>query len=140
MFDARKTMYGTFAELIIEGDVVGEAVQFQANVDFTKVDVPMCGKMGKATKVVGYEGKGSMKVTKISSRMLKLIADNLKNNTETYFSIISKVGDKGNGYERVQIKDASFDGFHLADWESKKAIEETLNFTFTEFKILDTIK
>lgn len=42
------------------------------------------------------------------------------------------------GAERVVIRDATFDSLTLMDWEAKKLTDESYDFTFTDFDLLET--
>src|SRR3712207_6957051 len=63
---------GTFGEVWLDGDYVGELEGFQAKIDFEKAPVPRPRHHLKAHKTIGAEGKGSLTMTKVSSRMTKL--------------------------------------------------------------------
>ena len=42
------------------------------------------------------------------------------------------------GSERIVIKDAVFDELILANWSAKTLGEEQINFTFSDWDLLDT--
>lgn len=127
-------------EIWVNGNYLAEVTAFQATVTLTKEDVNMTRRLAKGQKVTGYEGKGTLKVNKVSSFFIKLMNDNMKNGKQTTCTIISKLADPdAAGAERVVIKDAVFDTLTLANWEAKKNGEESIDFTFSDWDVLDTI-
>ena len=99
----------------------------------------MVKKLAKQYKVTGYTCKGSLKMNKVSSYMIKKMNDNMKAGKQTVCTLISKLDDPDAiGAERVVIKDAVFDELILADWSAKKMGEEAYNFTFSDWDFLDT--
>lgn len=139
-YDGKNVMNGTYGEVWIDGDYVAEAIGLQAKVTLSKSDVNICKKLGKSYKVTGYEGKGTLKLNHVTSRMSMLISDNIKQGKETVCNVISKLSDPDAfGAERVSIKDVTFDEFTLADWEAKKNGEESVAFTFSDWDYLDRI-
>lgn len=140
-YDSDRTIMGTFGATYINGDKVAECTALQAKITLDKVEVPMCGVMGKRYKVVGYDAKGSITANKVTSRFGKLIAANIKQGKETVCTIISELSDPGAyGAERIALYGVKFDELTLADWAAKKIVEETMPFTFEEFEYLDMIE
>jgi hypothetical protein len=136
---AQQVMNGTEGELWIDGDYMAQVTEFKAQVNLKTVPVNIVKTRADQTKVVGWEGKGSLKMNHVSSYMIDKMADNIKNGKQTVCTIISKLSDPDAiGTERVVIKDATFDSLTLADWAAKKIGEDSYNFTFTDFDILDS--
>ncbi|MCM1567097.1 MAG: phage tail tube protein [Dehalobacter sp.] len=136
----KRIINGTFGELWLDGEKVSECFGLNAKVDVEKEDVPVCGKLGIDTKMLGYKGKGSIKLYKVNSRMIQKISADLKAGNDLRFQILSALKDPAAfGSERVLIKDASFDDLTLADWEAKKKGEIEAPFTFTDWEPIDTI-
>lgn len=140
-YEAKNVINGTFGELWINDVKVAECTGFQAKLNLNKEEVKKCGSLGKAEKVTGWEGKGSIKFNKVFSRMARLMAENIKNGKQTVVTIVSNLADPDAfGSERVAIKDATFDELTLADWEAKKILEENVPFSFSDFEFLDMIE
>ena len=75
----------------------------------------------------------------VSSFFINLMADNMKAAKMTKCTIIAKLDDPDAvGSERIVIRDATFDSLTLMDWTAKKLVEETHDFTFTDFEIMET--
>lgn len=136
---AQQVMSGTEGELWIDGDYMAQIIEFKANVTIEKNAINIVKTRFKQYKVSGYDGKGSLKMNKVSSYMLEKMSDNMKAGKQTSCTIISKLSDPDAiGTERIVIKDATFDSLTLADWAAKKPGEESYNFTFTDWEILDS--
>jgi len=138
--NAENIINGTWAQLWIDGDKVSEAFGLQAKVTVQKTAVNICGKLAEDTKTTGIQCKGTLKLHKVSSRMILKISDNIKQGKQTVCTLISALEDPdAYGAERLVIKDAKFDELTLTDWEAKKNGEESIPFTFTDWNYLDTI-
>ncbi|WP_125154306.1 phage tail tube protein [Clostridium rectalis] len=140
-YDAQKTISGTHGECWIDGEYIGEVTALEAKVTLTKEEVKMCKSMGKKYKITGFEGKGTLKMHKVNSRMIKKLADSIKEGRMVVCTIMSKLSDPDSlGAERIVIKDAIFDEVKLAGWEAKKIIEDSMPFTFSDYEIYDWIE
>ncbi|MBU3098745.1 MULTISPECIES: phage tail tube protein [Clostridium] len=138
--NAKDIINGTWGELWIDGDKVSECIALQAKVTINKAPVSFCGDLFTHNKVIGLEGKGSLKLHKASSRMIIKISANMKAGKQTVCTIVSKLADPDSmGAERVAIYEVSFDELTIADWENKKNGEEDVPFTFANWEFLDTI-
>jgi hypothetical protein len=138
--DASKVINGTWGEVWLDSDLVSEATSLQATVTLQKTKIAMCGKLAQDTKVTGVECKGTLKLLKTSSRMIQKVNDNLLKGKETVCTIVSALEDPDSfGAERLSISDAKFDQLTLMNWEAAKNGEESIPFTFTTWKFLDTI-
>lgn len=138
--DGSKVINGTWAEVWIDSDLVGEAIGLQATATLQKAKIVTCGKLAADTKVTGIDCKGTLKLLKANSRMIQKLNDNLMNGKDTVCTIVSKLDDPDSwGSERISISDAKFDQLNLINWEAGKNGEESIPFTFTTWKLLDTI-
>ena len=139
-YNEEKTMYGNNGSVFLDDSQMAEATALQAKCKVNKVEVPTCGTNVKKYKIVGWDGSGTLTLNKVSSRMMLLMAANMKNGIETIFTIISKISDPGNGgTERVKMSGVKFDELTLADWGAGKMGTESIPFTFEDFELLDTI-
>ncbi|HOQ15115.1 MAG TPA: phage tail tube protein, partial [Bacillota bacterium] len=69
----KRIINGTYGEVWLNDEKVGECYGLQAKINFQKEDIRMCGKPGVGKKVIGYNGTGSLKMHKINSRMGRLL-------------------------------------------------------------------
>ncbi len=140
--DAKRIINGTWGEIWLDDDKVAECKGLQAKIEIQKEDVKLCGQAAQDTKIVGWKGKGTLKLYKTSSRLaVKIKDDIIRDSKDVRFKIISKLADPDSfGSERVVVKNVSFDDLTLADWESAKYGEVEAPFTFTDFEYMDIIE
>ena len=138
-FKAQQVMTGTEGEVWIDSQYMAQVTSFKAQVKLIKTEVNQVKVRAKQYKVTGWEGSGSVKMNHVSSYFVKKMSDNIKNGHQTVCEIVAKVADPDAvGAERVAIHDATFDTLVLMNWEAKKLMEDDVNFTFTDYDILDT--
>lgn len=138
--DVRRVINGTYGQVWLDDAEVMETYGMQAKIEKKKEEISICGKPGTETKMVGFTGKGTVKVRKVSSRMGRLLTEGLRNGIDQRYQIISKLADPDSyGAERILIKDVSFDDLTLADWEAAKAGAVDIPFTFSDFEYMDMI-
>ncbi|OPJ58440.1 phage tail tube protein [Clostridium oryzae] len=139
-YNPQNVINGTYGELWVDGNYLAQVTALEAKVTFTKADVNMTRRLMKAQKVTGMEGKGTIKLNKVSSFFINLLSDDMKNGRQNSFTIISKLDDPDAlGAERVVLKDCTFDELTLANWEAKKNGEESIPFTFSDWELRDVI-
>lgn len=139
--DAKRVISGTWGEVWLDDEQVGECYGLQAKYTFNKEEVVICGQMATDSKVKSTKGTGSLKLHKVNSRMSLLIGEKIRNGQDVRFTIISKLADPDSyGAERVAVKNVSFDELTLADWEGGNLGKVECPFTFTDHKFLDTIE
>ena len=140
VIDERRIMNGTWGEVWLDDLLVGEAYGIQAKCNFNKETVAMCGTMAQGHKVTSYNGTGSLKLRKTSSRMSKAIGEYIRNGKDIRFTLISKLDDPdADGAERVAIYGVGFDDLTLADWEAGKITDTECPFTFSSYRYLDQV-
>jgi hypothetical protein len=140
MFDFTKVINGNYGQVWLDGDLLGEAISLQAKVTNTKADVKVLGDMWKHSKVIGYEGKGTIKLNKISSRIWLKLQNSFNTGIQTSCTIYATLDDPSSyGAERVAINEVVFDELTIMDFEAGKNIEEDVPFTFAGFSFIDTI-
>lgn len=140
-YSPEKVMNGTFAEMWIDSYYLGEGTELEAKISLEKKEVKQAGTLAKGYKIVGTDGKGKLKVNKISSYFINLIADNIKAGKTTTCTLISKIQDPdlGGAMERIKLTGVTFDELTLINWKVKELIEDEYSFTFSGFEVLDTV-
>lgn len=137
---ANRVISGTWGELWLDGELVAECYGFQAKVTADKEKIALCGRMMDDHKVMALSGAGSLRLHKVSSRMIQLLGDAMKTGRDPRFTAISKLADPDAfGAERIAVYGVSFDDLTLADWEAKVAGKVECPFTFSDFDPLDVI-
>ena len=139
-YKAAQVISGTFGEMWLNGDKMAETIALQAKVTLKKAAIVMCGTLVDGQKVTGMELKGTLKMHKVSSYMIKALSDSIKKGKTPEFTIISKLADPDSmGSERIVLKQVTFDEVTLVDWEAKKEGEVSMPFTFMDWDPLDLI-
>ncbi len=132
---------GAYGELWVDGDYMAEAEAVKAEVNLSYEPIPRARSLTDGKKLTGIEGKGEIKLKKVSSYVTKKMSEKLKKGKSPNFTIISKIDDPDAiGAERVALYNCKFDKLILADWERKKVGEESYSFTFEDWDTLDTTK
>jgi hypothetical protein len=139
-FRPTQAINGSFGEVWVDDEKFAEQKGLQAKVNFRKEDVNQAGKTGTGTKVIGWDGKGSLKLFKVNSRVANKVRQMVKEGRDVRFTIISKLSDPDAlGSERVVLRYVSFDDLTLIDFEPKKVLEVDMPFTFEDYDLLDSI-
>lgn len=140
-FNASKVFNGTNGKVYIGDTEMAEAISLEAKATLDKQEVNSVGVTGKQYKVVGMEGKGTIKLNKVSSFFIEGMADAIKNNKapddvtiHSYIGENDAVGANGT-VEEVVLKGVQFDELPLINWETKKLGEESIGFTFNDFEV-----
>lgn len=137
---AKRAISGTWGEVWLDQDKVGECYGAQAKINFKKEPIAICGQMGEDTKITGWNGTGSLRMHKVNSRMANKGLSLAMEGKEVRYTIISKLADPDSyGAERVVLKNVSFDDLTLADWEAGQVGKIECPFTFSDMEYLDKI-
>lgn len=140
-YSSEQVFNGTFGELWIDGEYMAETKACKAELSITYEPISRVRNLIDGKKMMGMEGKGEVKLHKVSSYVLKKMSEKLKSGKAPSFTIITKVDDPSAiGAERVALYDCKFDKAILADWENKKSGEESYSFTFEDWELLDVTK
>ena len=138
--DAKRVINGTHGAVFLDGEEISEIKSFQAKLEFQKEEVKVVGQMATDTKYMGYTGKGSLALHKVNSRMIKKIANMIKQGKEPRFTVIGKLADPdADGVERIALNNVSFDDLTLFDFEVGALGQTECPFTFTDYDFLDLI-
>ena len=141
MDSAKRVISGTWGQVWLDGEQVGECYGLQAKSSFNKQDIAICGQMATDSKVTSVKNTGSLRMHKVNSRMAIAVGEAVRAGRDVRFTIISKLADPDSyGAERVALKNVSFDDLTLADWEAETPGTVEAPFTFTDFEFLDQIE
>lgn len=139
-YDAKNVINGTYGEIWCDSDYLAEAIGLEAKITLDKSEVNMCRKLSKGYKVTGSDGKGTLKMNKVSSYFIRKLGDAIKAGKTPTSEIITNLKDPDAfGTEKIKLTGVVFDELTLADWEAKKNGEESIPFTFDSFEVLDSI-
>lgn len=137
---SERVFNGSWSSLWVDDEEMAEATACEAKLTLEKTEVNQTGTLAKGYKVTGTDGKGSIKMNKISSYFIKKIGDNIKNGKTTVCQIRSKIADPDAvGAEDILLTGVTFDELELVNWEAKKLLEENIPFSFTGFEVLESV-
>ena len=135
-----KIMNGTWGEVWMDHEKVGECTGCQAKMSMTKEDVNICGQMAVDKKVTSVSYTGSLTLNKVNSRMVLAIGEKIKAGIDPRFLIVSKLDDPdAAGAERMTLSNVSFDDITLADWKAATVGSVEAPFTFTDYHADETV-
>jgi len=142
---AKDAISGSLAECFV---TIGEnrynfmqAIDLEAKLEKTKVEVPILGKTGKGNKATGWKGTGSATFhfnTSIFRQLMKRYKDT---GEDIYFDIQVTNEDPTSsvGRQTVVLKDCNIDGGILAKFDADADyLEEDMDFTFEDFEMPET--
>ena len=131
---------GSWSSLWIDDDEMAEATAVEAKLSLEKTEVNQTGTLAKGYKITGTDGKGSIKMNKVSSYFIQKVATNIQNGKTTVCQIRSKIADPDAvGAEDIPLTGVTFDEVELVNWESKKLLDENIPFSFTGYEILESV-
>ncbi len=144
---AKDAISGSLAECFV---TIGEnrynfmqAIDLEAKLEKTKVEVPILGKTGKGNKANGWKGTGSATFhfnTSIFRQLMKRYKDT---GEDIYFDIQVTNEDPTSsvGRQTVILKDCNIDGGTLAKFDADADyLDEEMDFTFEDFEMPETFE
>jgi hypothetical protein len=118
-----------------------QAINLEAKIEKTKVEVPILGQTGKGNKAGGWKGTGTAKFHYNSSVFRKLLEKYKKSGEDVYFEIqvINDDPTSDAGSQSVLLVDCNLNGGVIAKFDAEKDyLDEELSFTFEDFVIKDS--
>lgn len=135
-----QSINGTFGRVWLNEDLLANTKSFEAKIKNEYEDIFIPEQLAPDYKLLGQEISGTMTLTKIDSRMLRLLAKNLEKGITPDIKLIAKVDDPSvKGHERIEISGVVFDEFTLMKFEGKKTIDEELPFKASRYRVIDDI-
>lgn len=127
-------LYGTVHDE--NGQQLQSTKEFEANIEHGKEEVTIPGQFMKAHRVVNGVGTGSMVLDHIDTKMQRKIAEN----PFAKYNYIGALKDPtSQGEEGVLLIGVSFDGTKLLGFNVEELGSIELDFTFDEFRFLNSI-
>lgn len=140
-FNAQEIVVGTHARVWINDVEYVEAKGLTIELTPQFSDVNILNSFAKHEKLTGYEGTGEITLNKRTSKLMKMVVDNLKEGKATVVKIVGALNDPSAlGEERVVVYDAVLKQATLAAWMTKEVLEEKVPFTFTKYDVLSHIE
>lgn len=139
-YEDKNVINGTFGEVWCDSDYLAESIGLEAKMSLEKTEVNMCKRLSKGYKVTGIDGKGTLKMNKVSSYFILKLGEAIKQGKTPVSEIITQLKDPDSfGAEKIKLTGVVFDEVTLANWEAKKLGEESIPFTFESFEVLESI-
>lgn len=136
---ADQVFNGTYGEVWFDGEYLAEATACKGEINIKYTAVSRVRNLVDGQKMTGLEGKGELKLHKVSSFVMKKVSARLKEGKAPSYTIISNINDPDAiGAERVAYYYCKLDKAVLSDWERGKNLEESYSFTFEDWELLDT--
>lgn len=118
-----------------------QAINFEANFEKTKTEVPILGKTGGGNKSTGWKGTGSATFHYNTSIFREMMLAYKDTGEDIYFEIQVSNEDPTSaaGRQTVVFIDCNIDGGILAKFDADgEYLDEDMDFTFEDFKIPET--
>ena len=118
-----------------------QAINFEANFERTKTEVPILGKTGMGNKSTGWKGTGSATFHYNSSIFRQMMLHYKDTGEDVYFEIQVTNEDPTSaaGRQTVVFLGCNIDGGILAKFDADgEYLDEDMDFTFEDFKMPET--
>jgi len=115
-----------------------QAIDFEANFEKTKTQVPILGRTGAGNKSTGWNGSGSATFHYNTSIFRQMMLDFKNTGEDMYFEIQVSNEDPTSsaGRQTIVFVDCNIDGGVLAKFDADgEYLDEDMNFTFEDFKM-----
>ncbi len=147
ILNARDTVSAKLAEcyVTINGSRYNfmQAINLEATMEKTKVQVPILGKTARGNKATGWVGKGKAKFHYNTGVFRRLLKEYKNSGEDIYFEIqvINEDPTSAAGRQSVVLMDCNLDGGVIAKFDADGSyLEEDMEFTFEDFKIVEEFK
>ena len=120
-----------------------QAINFEANFERTKTEVPILGKTGVGNKSTGWKGTGSATFHYNTSIFREMMLRYKDTGEDVYFEIQVTNEDpmSAAGRQTIVFVDCNIDGGVLAKFDADgEYLDEEIDFTFEDFKMPETFK
>lgn len=120
-----------------------QAINFEANFERTKTEVPILGKTGMGNKSTGWKGTGSATFHYNTSIFREMMQHYKDTGEDVYFEIQVSNEDPTSsvGRQTVVFLGCNIDGGILAKFDADgEYLDEDMDFTFEDFKMPETFK
>ncbi len=118
-----------------------QCINFEANFEKNKTEVPILGKTGKGNKATGWTGTGSATFHYNTSIFRQMMLEYKKTGEDVYFDIQVSNDDPTSaaGRQTMVFKGCNIDGGILAKFDADgEYLDEDMEFTFEDFDISES--
>lgn len=120
-----------------------QAINVEAKIEKTKVEVPILGKTGKGNKSTGWKGTGTFTVHYNTSMFRKMLKKYAATGEDTYFDmqVTNEDPTSAAGRQTVILKDCNIDEGIVAKIDADADyLDEEISFTFEDVEIPEEFK
>lgn len=120
-----------------------QAINFEANFEKNKTEVPILGKTGKGHKSTSWQGSGSATFHYNTSIFRELMQRYKDTGKDTYFDMQITNEDPTStvGRQTIILKGCNIDGGILAKFDADaEYLDEEMDFTFEDFEMPEKYK
>jgi len=117
-----------------------QAINVKAEMEKTKVEVPILGKTGKGNKAAGWKGTGSATFHMNTSIFRELLQEYTRTGKDVYFDmqLVNEDPTASVGKQTIMLIDCNLDGGIIALFDADADyLEDEFDFTFEDWKIVD---
>lgn len=130
-FDESKVVNGRFYSLWIDGEIYAEVKTGKASSELETEEVPIAGRFGKGTRIVGGKGTGSLTFHQTYNGLKQKINDCIKNHKAFAFDLTSQSNDpEVEGQQRVVIEKCKMTKFDPLNFDITKIMEDSYDFSY----------
>ena len=120
-----------------------QIINFEANFEKTKTEVPILGKTGTGNKTTGWKGSGSGTFHYNTSIFREMMLRYKDTGEDVYFEIQVTNEDPTSaaGRQTIVFIDCNIDGGILAKFDADgEYLDEDMDFTFEDFKMPESFR
>lgn len=140
-YESNRVMNGTFGEVWFDDNYLAEVEEAKAEVDITYSDVSRVRNLFAGKKMTKLEGKIAIKLHHVRSNIADKVTAAVKAGKTPSYKIIIKLDDPDAfGAERAAFYSCKPSKITLFDWKNAALTEESYDFTFEDYDLLDTVE
>ncbi len=120
-----------------------QAINMEAVMEKSKVQVPILGKTARGNKSTGWSGKGKAKFHYNTGVFRRLLKEYKNSGEDIYFEIqvINEDPTTSVGRQSIVLTDCNLDGGVIAKFDADGSyLDEEMEFTFEDFRIVEEFK
>ena len=138
--NTNRVLRGSSGNVWYNGTKLATVLKIEAKVKGNFEDDSYCGDNSDYSIYNGWSGEGTITIRKTDSSIWEDIAAGYKSGEMPVIKIVTSLTDiVTKQSERVSIEQITITEFDLVNFESKKMIESSFPFKFSNYDILDKI-
>lgn len=140
MVNTNRVLRGSSGNVWYNGVKLATVLKIEAKVKGDFEDDSYCGDKSNYSIYNGWTGEGTITIRKTDSAIWKDVAEGFKTGIMPDIKIITSLTDIATKQsERVSIENITITEFDLVSFESKKMIESSFPFKFSNYDVLERI-